>query len=908
MKKLSVTIALILCLVLSAFAFASCGKKKTDATTAPTTAAPSTTSSTVSTTADTTAEHVHVPGDAKIVDVDPTCSAAGTKSFHCTDCGLSIPGTEEEIPKLDHTPEDHYTTITYPTCIAVGYEAYLCEVCGEVIDSTIRELEIDPEAHSIASWDEDDISLLNPTGTKTGHCAYCNRDIVKDIAYEPRIWNANDKASGNKVDKRLYSAIRGEDHFYPTEGNGNVGNDLLIEFSILYNDTLATLPGASFDITVGDGSDFVNIKLSSDANARYGTVVGGFSARDRNDGKGAILSTPSADAIAANPDAKYPSIGDYGWHRVAIRIHEEATIAEGAVAYTYTGEAYLDGKLILAFDLSKWAAGNPGVLLFTAKIEDGNLVYADNDAANAFGEIAIYDFYKSENVYCAIADTYMTCGHDFVQSVVSVADPADATLAVAEGVELPAKMWYAAQHDHVAATEYTVDLAPTCTVPGSKSYHCTICGAIIPETVTAIDPTGDAHTPAADFTVDTPATCSAAGSKSKHCTVCGAIIPETVEEIPTVAHTPATDYTVDVAATCSAAGSKSKHCTECDAIIPETVEAIAIDPNAHVVTDWTVTAEATLLSDGSRNGDCTLCSQNVVEVITFAPTVKTCTDSSSGSYKSKQFNVREVQGDGHFYPTAGNPEGNDLLIEFSILWNPTMLNLNASSDPYCATRLDGSSKIANLTYWSGSDSPKGSWCPYAGGFEGAALTTGGPAGMMKDHGDYADYPNIGGSVAPADAENLDNGHEWGWHRFGIRIHHEVTNLSALLADDAPGKTAAKYKTTITVYFDGVEIYSAYGDLSGDRAPYRLFTASSNGDGTVTYTDIDAAVNAVPFVINTTKAQSGKTAYIVIADVSATMGDDFAMDVERVATPAAATYEVAEGVELPAAMYFKAKVN
>ena len=89
----------------------------------------------------------------------------------------------------------------------------------------------------------------------------------------------------------------------------------------------------------------------------------------------------------------------------------------------------------------------PGVLLYTATIEEGNLVYADNNASNAFGEIAIYDFYKSENVYCAIADNYMTCGHDFIQQVEAVAAPSDTTFTVAEGIELPAAMYFKAKAD-----------------------------------------------------------------------------------------------------------------------------------------------------------------------------------------------------------------------------------------------------------------------------------------------------------------------------------------------------------------------------------------------------------------------------------------------------------------------------
>ena len=440
--------------------------------------------------------------------------------------------------------------------------------------------------------------------------------------------------------------------------------------------------------------------------------------------------------------------------------------------------------------------------------------------------------------------------------------------------------------------------ATTATTAANATAAATTAGA------TTGGETEHVHTPAAEYTIDRQATCANAGSKSYHCTVCGDIIPETVVVIDPLPHTPEPEITVLQKATCSAKGLKAYLCLDCGEVIESTKEEIPIDEKAHAVEDWTVTEAVNMFhTTGSRNGECTICHQNIVEVITFQPTVKECTDATKGTYRSEQFSVIDVQNGGHFYPTDDNPGGNDLYIEFSILWNPTMLNLLDTADPYCASRLEAP-EISNLTYWSGSNNPKGSWCPYAGGFEGAALTGGSPAGMMKDHGEYADYPNVGGSVAPADAENLDNGHEWGWHRIGLRVNHEVTNLSALLADDEPGKTAAKYKTTVTVYFDGVEIYSVYGDLSGSKAINRLFTVASNGDGTVTYTDIGDTVKAVPFAINSTEAKIGTTAYVVIADCNVTMGNDFAMKVEKVATPDAATLEVAEGVEISAPLYFK----
>ena len=409
-----------------------------------------------------------------------------------------------------------------------------------------------------------------------------------------------------------------------------------------------------------------------------------------------------------------------------------------------------------------------------------------------------------------------------------------------------------------------------------------------------------------DYVVDLEPTCSDSGVKSKYCIKCGAQDPASVEEVETLPHTESENYTVDTPATCSAVGYESKHCSVCGQPIASTVRQIEINDKAHDVDDWNVTAATVLNHTGSRTGTCKLCHKPVVEELIFQPTVKECATSTGGEYKPAEFGILSVQGDKHFYATDTEP-ANDLFIEFSILWNPTMLNINGdvsgTEGPYCATRIMGTG-ATNLTYWSGTDSPKGSWCPYAGGFEGASLTDGGPAGMNKDHGEYSDYPNIGGSVAPADATNLDNGHEWGWHRIGVRVHQDVTNLDALKADTTPGATTPKYKTTMTLYFDGVEVISVYGDYSSSKAANRLYSVASNGDGTVTYTEIGDSIKAIPFVIHATGVKDGTTAYVVTAYHSVTCGTAFVQNVQRVDNPTAATYEVADGVNLNARVYYK----
>ena len=412
-----------------------------------------------------------------------------------------------------------------------------------------------------------------------------------------------------------------------------------------------------------------------------------------------------------------------------------------------------------------------------------------------------------------------------------------------------------------------------------------------------------------DYVAEVAATCSSVGMKVRYCKICKAPDPETVE-IPKLAHTESTDYKIISDPTCSDPGYKTKFCTVCGANLDETIESIPTDSTKHNVESWTVTSPVSLFNQtGKREGICTLCKQPVEEDLTFQLDVMECLDSSKNGEKEyipAQSGILSVQGDKHFYATDTDP-ANDLLMEFSILWNPTMLNLDGtvegSEGPYCATRIMGGG-TTNLTYWSGTNDPKGSWCPYAGGFEGAAVTKGGPAGMMKNKGDYSDYPNIGGAVAAADANNLENGHEWGWHRVGVRVHQEVRNLAALKADTTPGATAPTYRTTVTVYFDGEEVFSVYGD-NELKAGHYLYTVASNGDGTVTYTEIAENIVAIPFVLHSRRVKSGTAAYVVTADYSVTCGTEFVQNVQRVGAPAGnPTYPVAEGVEVPAKVYYK----
>ena len=412
------------------------------------------------------------------------------------------------------------------------------------------------------------------------------------------------------------------------------------------------------------------------------------------------------------------------------------------------------------------------------------------------------------------------------------------------------------------------------------------------QTTTGESTTAHVHTPASEYTIDRQATCAAAGSKSYHCTVCGEIIPETVLSIDKLDHTPEPTITVLEKATCNSTGLQAYICLECGETIDSTIEVIPIDPKAHKITEWTVTEPVNMFHvSGHREGYCPLCEQTIGEDITFEPTIEAFT-ASSGQYNTEKAYYADVRGDKHFYPTESDPEGNDLLVEFSILWNETVLDFDPAGNDYMCGRFD---KNGPFYYFSPVVGCPTSDAAVAGAFEwmgnfttpisDSEVTT--KPTMCGKSSNYDDYPNING----ADPDHP----EYGWHRIGVRYHFE-------LLDGKTGAELSDYRGTVTVYLDGTAIYKlSTGDKGMQDKEAHLFNAVRDGD-TVTYSDVDSFV--IPFQINRAQAMSDKTVYLALADISVTCGKSFVMPVEKVASPEAATLTVADGVDVPAPIYFK----
>ncbi|MEE1320418.1 MAG: InlB B-repeat-containing protein, partial [Acutalibacteraceae bacterium] len=224
----------------------------------------------------------------------------------------------------------------------------------------------------------------------------------------------------------------------------------------------------------------------------------------------------------------------------------------------------------------------------------------------------------------------------------------------------------ALNHDY--ASEFTIDTEATCENKGSKSKHCSRCGA--KTEVTEIPATGhdyeltdhkdatctenghDTYTCKNDKThgytetikatghvfgqtvAANAATCIATGNEAyKSCTVCNKFFAAAEEadstkakdsadafklKIDPNAHSWETEYTVDTKASCDAAGSKSYHCEYCDTINVASVVVIA--KREHNLIDNGVAKAATCIATGTMNQKCDRVGTAEYEACTYVTT------------------------------------------------------------------------------------------------------------------------------------------------------------------------------------------------------------------------------------------------------------------------------------------------
>lgn len=108
----------------------------------------------------------HTYPEDYVVDREPTCTEAGSKSKSCTVCGKS--NAEEAIPALGHD-EGTWVTISAATCRKDGTEKRECGRCGGSLEiRTVPKTE-----HTGGEWIVDREAAVGVVGKRHKVCTFC---------------------------------------------------------------------------------------------------------------------------------------------------------------------------------------------------------------------------------------------------------------------------------------------------------------------------------------------------------------------------------------------------------------------------------------------------------------------------------------------------------------------------------------------------------------------------------------------------------------------------------------------------------------------------------------------------------------------------------------------------------------
>ena len=556
----------------------------------------------------------HTPAD--VVEENrfaPTCTDIGgyDLAVYCAVCSVELSREHIEVPANGHTPADAVEENRFaPTCTEIGgYDMVVyCTVCG--VELSRDHYDVVALGHDVGEW----YQTVAPTCTTEGEN---RRDCSRCDYFDTEVVPANGHTPADAVE---------ENRFAPTCTDIG-GYDLAVYC------TVCSIELSREHIEVpADGHTHANAveenrfaptctEIGGYDMAVYCTVCGVELSRDHYEidalghDMGEWYQTVAPTCTTEGENRRDCSRCDYfETEVVSANGHTEAdAVEENRVEPTCTE--------IGGYDMVVYCTVCDAELSREHTVLDA-LGHAPADAVEenhvdpTCTEIGGYDMV----VYCTVCDAELSREHTVLEAL-----------------------------GHAPATEWTEDLAPTCTAVGSKSHHCTRCDEKLD--ITEIPANGHSHT----ATVTAP-TCIGKGFTSYYCHCTDFYIGDYVDAL---GHTEAIDEAV--APTCTATGlTEGKHCSVCNAVLVaqevvpangHTYESVVtaptctekgytthtchcgdsyvdseVDALGHTPSDWVVDAEAQIGVEGSKHKECTVCGETLeteaIEALTEAPTTE----------------------------------------------------------------------------------------------------------------------------------------------------------------------------------------------------------------------------------------------------------------------------------------------
>ena len=311
-------------------------------------------------------------------------------------------------------------------------------------DATLSELVASLYAYSkatekhLAARDCTHVDLDNETiqyaslynrGMRSGTCISCG-ETVKEVygktSADVNKYNETEKGGTSYSDKlNVANDILGAGkHFYPHAENGNAGRDLYVEFSFLYNETLANNTAGYLDLFRFENDDEANGHTIFYLNLKNG---------------GFILGTEDP----TDPEAEIKAtLGEYGWHRIGLKLHQEASINNGFVIHTATATLYLDGTEAVSYNANLYADTYTNFIYTATLGSNGQLTYKDMESNKNLYFYKLSDLSCSDDVFIVTADEYARATSSFALNVTPSTAPAADTIKVSTEVTLDAKAYF----------------------------------------------------------------------------------------------------------------------------------------------------------------------------------------------------------------------------------------------------------------------------------------------------------------------------------------------------------------------------------------------------------------------------------------------------------------------------------
>ena len=541
--------------------------------------------------------------------VAPTCTTEGENRRNCgSGCGYY---ETEVVPANGHTPADAVEENRFaPTCTEIGgYDmAVYCTVCG--VELSREHYDVDALGHNMGEW----YQTVAPTCTTEGEN---RRDCSRCDHYETEVVPANghtpaDAVEENRVDSTC-TEIGGYDMaVYCTVCGVELSRD---HYEI---DALGHNMGERYQTVAPTCTTEGENKHDCSRCDYFETEVVSANGHTEADAVEENHVDPTCTEIGGYDMAVYCTVCEVELSREHVEIPANGHTPADAVEENHVDSTCTE---IGGYDMVVYCTVCDAELSREHTVLDA-LGHAPADAVEenhinpTCTEIGGYDMV----VYCTVCDAELSREHYDIEAL-----------------------------GHAPATEWTEDLAPSCTAVGSKSHHCTRCDEKLD--ITEVPANGHSHT----ATVTAP-TCIGKGFTSYYCHCTDFYIGDYVDAL---GHTEVIDEAV--APTCTATGlTEGKHCSVCNAVLVaqevvpangHSYESVVTNPTCtekgytthtchcgdsyvdseidalgHTPSDWIVDAEAQIGVEGSKHKECTTCGETLeteaIEALTEAPTTE----------------------------------------------------------------------------------------------------------------------------------------------------------------------------------------------------------------------------------------------------------------------------------------------